>query len=145
MRPPRTDFELVAGLVDSLPPGFLIAARMVVDLARRRHPEDPDRVTPVDVAAVVHLLEDSPFVVLTGAVPEALFGLFGFRPVGRGPDGRERYGSVLDDPSLLRDERTERWLVSRGVEHLLQAHETLRIREMVARAAEVDGVTKSVH
>jgi hypothetical protein len=120
--------------VDSLPPGFLIAARMVVDLARRRHPETPDRVTPVDVAAVVHLLEPLVFVEFADAVPEALFGLFGFRSVGRGPDGRERYGSVLVDPSLLRDERIERWLVPPAEAHLLQAHETLGIRAMVEQA-----------
>jgi len=60
--------------------------------------------------------------------------LFGFRVVGRGPDGRERYGSALIDPSLLRDERTERWLVPDGVEHLLQAHETLRVRATMDRA-----------
>jgi len=50
----------IESAIDALPPGFLIAARMVVDLARRRHPDDPDRVTPVDVAAVVYLLEDAP-------------------------------------------------------------------------------------
>jgi hypothetical protein len=117
--------------IDSMPWGFVAAARMVVDLARRRHRDTPDRVTPVDIAGVVYLLEDAPFVVLTEAVPEALFGLFGFVPVGRCPAGRQRYGSVLEDPSLLRDERIERWLVPLGEEHLLQAHETLRIRVRV--------------